>query len=71
MLNEGELFAERLRIALQLHDEGVLLMRQNLRRRNPEAGEEEIQRRLGEWLSERPGAELGDAQGVPVSWPRG
>ena len=57
--------AERLQIALQLHDEGVALMRQNLRRRNPEAGEDEIEEMLVAWLHERPGAEHGDAVGVP------
>jgi len=44
--------AERLRTAFRLHDEGVALMRQNLRRRHPEESEEEISRRLREWLSE-------------------
>jgi len=70
MGSDGEGLAERLRLTLRLHDEGVRLMRQNLRRRHPEATDEEIERRLREWLSERPGAERGDAEGVPVSWPR-
>ncbi|HEX9890628.1 MAG TPA: hypothetical protein VGB28_01025 [Actinomycetota bacterium] len=46
------MLAERLRTAFRLHDEGVALMRQNLRRRHPEESEEEISRRLREWLSE-------------------
>lgn len=39
------------------------LMQQNLRRRYPEAGEEEIARRLRIWLHHRPGAEHGDVSG--------
>jgi hypothetical protein len=57
--------AERLRIALDLHDAGVEVMRQNLRRRHPGAGEQEIERLLLAWLHERPGAEHGDAVGRP------
>lgn len=71
MTEDQAVLVERLRTTLRLHDEGVRLMRQNLRRRHPQAGDEEIERRLREWLSERPGAEFGDAQGRPVSWPRG
>jgi hypothetical protein len=56
---------ERLRLALELHDAGVAMMRQNLRRRHPDADEEEIERRLIEWLHTRPGAEFGDAEGEP------
>jgi hypothetical protein len=61
--------AERLRIALDLHDAGVEMMRQNLRRRHPGASEQEIERLLVAWLHERPGAEHGDAVGRPR--PRG
>lgn len=57
--------AERLRIALDLHDAGVEMMRQNLRRRHPGADEQEIERLLIAWLHERPGAEHGDAVGRP------
>jgi len=71
MVEDRELLAERLRTTFRLHEEGVELMRQNLRRRHPEAADEDIERLLAEWLSERPGAEFGDAQGRPVSWPRG
>lgn len=51
---------------LDLFEVGVSLMRQNLRRDNPDASEEEIDRRLQAWLHERPGAEAGDAVGRPV-----
>lgn len=57
--------AERLRIALEMHDEGVELMRQNLVRRHPDADAREIERLLTGWLHERPGAEHGDGEGRP------
>jgi hypothetical protein len=57
--------AEKLRIALDLGEAGTELMLQNLRRRHPEADESEVERMLGEWLLERPGAEHGDAEGRP------
>ena len=57
--------AERLRIALEMFDEGVELMRHNLARRHPEKSEAEIERLLIAWLHERPGAENGDGSGRP------
>ncbi|HUE87061.1 MAG TPA: hypothetical protein VMO26_13380 [Vicinamibacterales bacterium] len=45
---------------LDLFQTGIDLMRQNLRRRDPDASDEEIARRLNQWLRERPGAEFGD-----------
>ena len=39
------------------------LMRQNLRRRHPDASEAEIADRLRAWLHHRPGAEQGDVSG--------
>jgi hypothetical protein len=62
--------AGRLRLALDLFAAGEALMRQSLRRRFPEAEAAEIEDRLVAWLSERPGAELGDAAGRPGTWPR-
>jgi hypothetical protein len=62
--------AERLRLALDLFAAGEALMRENLRRRHPDATDDEIEERLCEWLRERPGAECGDAVGVPSVWPR-
>lgn len=61
MSNDSLTPAEKLRLALEMHDLGVEMMRENLRRQlgNPkELGE--LQRRLGEWLQTRPGAEKGD-----------
>lgn len=61
--------AERLRLAFELFDAGLAIMRQNLRRRMPLASAEEIQATLNAWLRERPGAEHGDAVGRPLPWP--
>lgn len=54
------------RATLDLFQTGVDLMRENLRRRHPEAAEEDIERLLHAWLLERPGAESGDCPGRPV-----
>jgi hypothetical protein len=54
------------RLTLDLFDAGVQLMRQNLRRRNPEADDQTINRQLVSWLRERPGAEYGDSPGRPL-----
>lgn len=57
--------AEKLRAALELHEVGVELMRQNLRRGHPDASDETIEQLLTDWLRTRPGAEHGDAAGRP------
>ena len=62
--------AARLRTAFDLYIAGRRMMRQNLRRRHPEASDREIDSRLRGWLLERPGAEHGDAAGRPIAWPR-
>ena len=56
--------ARRLRSAFDLFDAGVEMMRMSLRRRYPDASDDEIARRLTDWLRERPGAEHGDGVGV-------
>jgi len=61
---------QRLLLALDLFAVGEDLMRQRLRRQHPELSPDEIERRLVEWLRERPGAEFGDSPGRPVAWPR-
>jgi hypothetical protein len=58
--------ADAFRTTLDLFETGVELMRQNLRRSHPEAGDNEIELLLREWLLERPGAESGDCPGRPV-----
>jgi hypothetical protein len=54
------------RTTLELFETGLDLMRQNLRRNHPDAGDEEIERLLHEWLVNRPGAEAGDCPGRAV-----
>lgn len=58
--------AARLRLALDMFEDGVALMRQNLRRAHPEESDEEIDARVRAWLHHRPGAEHGDAVGRPA-----
>jgi len=41
------------------------MMRENLRRRHPDADAVELERLVVAWLQERPGAEMGDAEGRP------
>lgn len=62
--------AERLRVALDLFEAGVDIMRQTLRRRHPDASDEKVEMMLRNWISDRPGAECGDAIGEPGTWPR-
>lgn len=61
-----EAAAARLRTALELAELAAAIMEQNLRRRHPEASDEEIQRLLLRWLHTRPGAEHGDCVGRPI-----
>jgi hypothetical protein len=60
--------AEKLRLALDLFESGRELMRAQLRSEHPEATPEEIERRLAQWVSTRPGAEHGDAVGRVRPW---
>ncbi len=69
-MNDTDRAAARLRTTFDLFVAGVRMMRQNLRRRHPDAGEEEIESRLRAWMSHRPGAEHGDGVGRPAAWPR-
>lgn len=62
--DNAEMLAARFRMAVDLHLFGVALMRQNLRRRNPDADEAAIDEALSQWLVTRPGAERGDCPGV-------
>lgn len=55
--------ARTFRLTLDLCEAGVRLMRQNLRRADPRANEQEIDQKLRTWLRERPGAEHGDSPG--------
>jgi hypothetical protein len=53
----------RAEATFELFELGIEMMRQNLRRRHPDADDEEIRRRLVEWLHDRPWARHGDAEG--------
>lgn len=55
----------RMKMAFDLYETAEAIMRQNLRRRLPDAPEDEIERRLVDWLHHRPGAEHGDGDGRP------
>ena len=57
--------AERLEAALEMWEDGIEMMRANLRRRLPRATEDEIEAALDAWLRDRPP----DADGVPGPWP--
>ena len=61
---------DRLLAAFEMFELGVEMMAANLRRRHAHASPEEIECLLDEWLLERPGAEMGDGPGVPVSLER-
>jgi hypothetical protein len=56
---------EKLRLALDMFEAGVDLMRQRLRREHPELAATAIERLVAQWVSTRPGAEHGDAAGRP------
>ena len=57
---------DNLRTALDIHEVGVALMRQNLRRAYPDDSDAGIDARLLAWLRQRPGADGGDAVGRVV-----
>jgi len=65
-LPEPEATAARLRLALDLADAGIEMMRARLRRENPLASPEQVDALLREWLRRRPGAEHGDGWGRPA-----
>ena len=56
--------AKRLLTALALHDSGVAMRRAQLRAQDRAASDDEIERRLAVWMRTRPGAPLGDAEGI-------
>lgn len=54
---------ERLRIALDLADVGVQMVRTRLRREHPEWDAVQLEEAMAAWMQERPGAPLGDHPG--------
>lgn len=45
---------DNVRLALDLYEAGEVMMRQNLRRRHPDAGEDEIEAMIVRWLMDKP-----------------
>jgi hypothetical protein len=70
MSSDAAAAAERFAMALDLYEAGEAITRQNLRRKFPQADEEEIEHLVVQWLLSRPGAPLGDTSGRPYPWPR-
>jgi hypothetical protein len=66
MASSHSSIVESFRATLDLFQTGVDVMRQNLRRRHPDASDEELDRLVRAWLLERPGAESGDSAGHAV-----
>ena len=46
--------SDRFAETLRLSEDGVALMRQNLRRRHPDESDDQIEERLEAWLRDRP-----------------
>jgi hypothetical protein len=57
-------------IAFDLCDLAEQMLTAKLRRDHPDATPTEIERRVVAWYHARPGAEHGDAEGTPGTWPR-
>jgi hypothetical protein len=68
--NQATSAAERFQTALDLFEFGEAMVRQRLRRENPDLSSDQVEARLEEWLLSRPGAEASDAVGRPGRWPR-
>jgi hypothetical protein len=63
----GETPADRVRAALDLCELGERMLRERLRRDNPNISDEQIETAVDAWYARRPGAEHGDMPGVPSS----
>ena len=68
--DEADGVSERFRVALDLFVTGEAIIRQRIRRQNPELDEAGVTARVRAWLQTRHGAQHGDGIGRPVSWPR-
>jgi len=55
----------RMQITFELCEAAEQMKRLTLKRQHPDASEEEIERMIVAWYRHRPGAELGDGDGVP------
>lgn len=68
MTDRPETPAERFQLALDLLDLSVAMLRQRCQREG--LSEAETEAAIDAWFAHRPGAEHGDCEGTPVSWPR-
>ena len=59
-----------LEVAFALAELGARMVAERFRREHPDASEPEVEAAVRAWISDRPGAPFGDAEGRPVSWPR-
>ena len=56
----------RIELACEMAEAGVMMMREKICREHPALTQEEVTRRLHEWLLTRPGAKYGDGFGRPT-----
>ncbi|MBI5496934.1 MAG: hypothetical protein HY904_18105 [Deltaproteobacteria bacterium] len=60
--------AQKLRVAFELADAAVEMMKARIRREHPVLSSWERAALLVRWVQTRPGAEWGDGEGRPVPW---
>jgi hypothetical protein len=65
-----ERLTRKLQLTLELHDDGVAMMRLNLRRRFPDENDDQIRARVRAWLQDQPAVEQRDGFCQPAAWPR-
>lgn len=53
-MTDPDRMKRNLQMMFTLHEAGILMMQQNIRRKFPEASESEVSQRLQAWLEERP-----------------
>jgi len=61
---------KRLKLAAEMADAGVAMLRESLKRRFPSESDAEIEARVVAILVRRPGAAFGDGPGRIGRWPR-
>ncbi len=61
---------EKLELSFQMSAHGIAVMRENLRRANPDLTDDAIEERLFAWLRERPPVELQEGVFRLGTWPR-
>lgn len=69
-MKDSQPLQERFAVTLQLYELAEQMLRQRLRREQPELTGAELESRVNDWRLDRPGAEQGDAEGTLGRWPR-